>query len=50
MNELRCSENVASLPVHDSLIVPIDAKKLTKELMQRAFEDRCGIAPKIKAK
>jgi hypothetical protein len=49
METLAYEYGIPSLPVHDSLIVPVEAEGLARETLQEAFRSSLGVVPRVKA-
>jgi len=47
METLAFGHGVVGLPVHDSLIVPVEARGLAMEVMKDTFVDRLGVEPTL---
>lgn len=47
METLAFDHDVPSLPVHDSLIVPVQAKEAAKKVLEESFKKAVGVVPVI---
>ena len=48
--ERLLERGIGVLPIHDSIIVPLKHKNITKEIYSQAFFDELGVWPLMKIK